>query len=112
MSPSNVKTIEFNLRRGIAYICSSSRTVMKLWISTPPFIKTDWLSLSIDEKFAILLRAFEGSRDKVPMPKNSEDYSNSILKSFGFSSWKKFYQDGKHCRLILIWKKNSTNLHL
>ncbi len=83
---------------------------MGLGMSTPPFIKVEWVSLSVEEKFAILQQAFEGCKINLPMPENPKEYSKSILKELGFNSWTKFYKDGHHCGIELNIDKKQYQL--
>jgi len=101
-----MKMIEFSIKDNIAYICSASQTTMKLWMSTPPFLKVDWNKLSVQEKFITLHQAFEGSKKDLPMPKNPDEVSKSILAAFGPKSWKSFYEGGRHCSIDLDTSKN------
>lgn len=101
----NVKIVEFNLKNGFAYICSSSLTAIKLFVSTPPFLILEWNTLSSEEKFENLQHAFEGSGKDIPMPENPPEYSKSILKAFGFKSWEKFYEGGHHVTIDLDMDK-------
>jgi hypothetical protein len=107
---NNVKSIEFNLKNSIAYICSSSLTVMRLFMSTPPFLSLEWDKLSSQEKFAHLQHAFEGSSKDVKMPENPPEYSKSILNAFGFKSWSEFYEGGRHCSIDLDIEKKEYRI--
>jgi hypothetical protein len=102
---SDIQSVKINLKKGIAYICSSSLTVMKLYMSTPPFIKVEWSTLSIEEKFNHLQNAFAGSKTDVPMPDNPREYSKSIMQTFGFKSWEKFCEGGHYCAIDLSKSK-------
>lgn len=95
-----IKEIEFNLRGAIACINATSLTTMKLFMATPPFIKTDWRDLSTEEKYNILMRVFEGCKEDVPMPANPGQ-SRQKLDNFGFASWKRFFGGGSHCSIAL-----------
>jgi len=101
-----MKRIEFSIKDSIAYICSSSQTTMKLWMSTPPFLKVEWKQLSVQEKFATLKQAFEGSKKDLPMPPNPKEFGSSILAAFGLKNWKSVYEGGRHCSIALDTDKD------
>jgi hypothetical protein len=67
-------------------------------MSTPPFIKINWVELTVEEKYNTLLQVFEGCKEGVPMPPNPGK-SRSKLDNFGFDSWKKFFSVGRHCSI-------------
>jgi hypothetical protein len=107
----NVKIIEFNLKKGVAFICSSSLTTLKLFMSSPLFLILEWNTLTSQEKFENLQRAFEGSKKDVPMPENPSEYSKSIMKAFGFKSWEKFCEGGNHVTIDLDMDKNEYHIN-
>jgi hypothetical protein len=94
-----VKRVEFRLKDGVAQLNASSLTMMKLWISSPPFMKVGWASLTAAEKYGVLMEVFEGSRQDVPMPIDTSAKSKDILKELGIGSWKKYYSEGRHCSI-------------
>lgn len=95
-----IKEIEFNLRDAIACINATSLTTMKLFMSSPPFIKINWVGLTVEEKYNTLLQVFEGCKEGVPMPANPSQ-SRAKLDNFGFASWKTFFEGGYHCAIAL-----------
>jgi hypothetical protein len=101
----HLKSIEFCLANNIAYVCSDSLTTMRLWMMTSPFVKVDWPSLTVEEKFNVLQTAFKGSKVNVPMPENTDEYSKLILEELGFSTWNKFYKSIYNCRIGLDLEK-------
>jgi hypothetical protein len=94
-----VKRIEFKLKDGVAQLNASSLTAIKIWISSPPFIKVLWTSLTCEEKYGVLMKVFQGSRLDVPIPNDTSAKSKEILKELGSSSWKKYYNEGRHCSI-------------
>ncbi len=80
---------------------ATSLTTMKLFMSTPPFIKINWAELTIEEKYKTLLQVFEGCKEGVPIPPNPKEYGNSVVSNFGFTSWKKYAEAGSHCAIAL-----------
>src|SRR6185437_4254946 len=96
-----IKRIEFNLNGKIACINASSLTTMKLWMSTPPFIKVNWEELSADEKLKILKQVFDGSIHRVPMPTEKKT-KGSKIDAFGFSNWTSFAKNGRHCSMKFV----------
>src|SRR5436190_1615092 len=94
-----MKIAEINLKNDVAYINSSSLTTLKLWVSTPPCLKINWALLSDDEKLKIIMEVISFSKDEVPIPENPNEYANTYLNSFGFKSWRKFYEGGSHCSI-------------
>lgn len=107
----NAKHVELNLKDGIAYISSSSLTVMGLFMSTPPFLKLEWNKLQLQEKFDYLQQAIDGSIKDVPMPENPKEYSQLIMKDFGFKSWEKFCENGCHCTIVLDLEKREYQIN-
>jgi len=107
---NNLKSIEFNLRDGKAYILSSSLTTMGLWMSTVPCTKVEWHSLSSAEKFNTLNQALERSKVNVPMPENTKHHAQAVLENLGFKSWKKFYEGGYHCTIDLDIEKKEFKI--
>ncbi len=69
------KRIEFYLNNNLAFINASSLTTMRLWMSTPPFIKVNWVELGPDQKLDVLKQVFEGSTSGIPMPKDKKGSS-------------------------------------
>ena len=94
-----MKSVEFCLIRDTAYINSLSITTMKLGMSTGPFIKIKWTGINDEEKLKLILEAFAGCKEDVPIPDNPEKYSKLSLKPFGFSNWKIFARTGLHCMI-------------
>jgi hypothetical protein len=94
-----MKIVRFGLVGTTAYINSASRTVMKLWMSTPPFFKFNWATATTEEKYKALMDAFDGSQDGVPMPENPKAHSKEILVRMGFKSWKDYFKKGLHCEI-------------
>jgi hypothetical protein len=92
-----IKRIEFNLNGEIACVNASSLTTMRLWMSTPPFVKINWEELSPDQKLNVLKEVFEGSINGIPIPKDKK--SNTKIEVFGFSTWESFAKNGRHCSI-------------
>ena len=101
-----MKRIEFNLKNTVAYVNSSSLNTMRLWMSTPPFIKVDWAQLNTQEKYKVLVDALNGSKVGLPMPQNPKEFSGVVLRNFGFISWRQYCDNGKHCSIKLDIEKS------
>src|SRR5690349_17853763 len=94
-----LKLIEFNLNGDVAIVRPESLTVMGLHMVTLPFFKIKWSSTFAIEKLNILNQAFKECKTNLPVPKNPNEFSNSLLKEIGLKSYKEFYKGGYHCSI-------------